>query len=341
MEVVGGAFRLPTSRAIGATFLVLSLAVGVLAFRESLTSAWYQSLGYVHLTRALLSPQSRGEELGEAEGLFLEALKWQDDKSRAHWGLGLVHYQLGDQSAAVEEWRRSDAALSRLLAGSAVAYQDDEYAEAQNQALLALEVDPNSSSAHYRLGEAYRALGQLDCALIEYGKAKELNSFLSGDTADLASCYFGMARAYAAEDNWEAARWQYEVGLQMRSDAQAYASLSDIYRYQLRDLPTAAGYLEQAIALDPNQAWWHISLGEIYLNQEKYGHALFELQTAIQLGDRVTEITDVHVGLGRAYYGLGQFENAVQAYQEALVLDPDNGSAREGLEEALKSLHSE
>ena len=341
MEGVQRGSRLLSSGKLGTLFLGLTLAIAILALRQTLASSSYQNLGYVHLTGALLAPEFTADELAGARASFAQAVSWQDDNSRGRWGLGEVYHQLGDDAAAVEEWRRTEGALSRLLSASDAAFKAEEYAESRDQALLALALDPNSSSAHYRLAEAYRALGEVDRALSEYQRAKQLNSFLPGDTPDLASCYFGEAKVHEAEANWDAAVWHYEVGLQVRPDAPAYAALGEIYHYRVRDLGAAESYLQRAVALEPAEAWWHVGLGEVYVSQESYDQALSELQTALELEDWVAEVIDVHIDLGRAYYGLGQFESAVQAYQEALALDPDSSSATQGLEEALERLPSE
>ncbi len=200
--------------------LVLCLLVALLVLRKPLLSAWYNNLGYVYLSRALVS-NADPEALLEAQSSFSESLRWEDANGRAHWGLGRVYYALGDDGAAVSEWQSSEEALPRLLAWSDSAFSEGDYALALEQALLADTLDARCSSVHYRLGEAYRALGQLDRALEEYEKAKEYNAFLEGDEADLASCYFGQARVYEAMKNWDAAIWHYEAGLKMREDPAA------------------------------------------------------------------------------------------------------------------------
>ncbi len=341
MEGVQRRSRLLSSRKIATLLLALTLAIAILALRPTLASSWYQNLGYLHLTKALLAQEPGAEELASAQISFAQAVSWQDGNSRARWGLGQVYHQLGDDVAAVEQWHRTEGALPRLLTASDAAFKADDYAEALDQALLALAVDPNSSSAHYRTGEAYRGLGQLDRALTDHQRAKQLNSFLPGDTADLASCYFGEARVYAAQENWDAAIWHYEVGLELRPDAGAYAALGNIYHYRLRDLESAESYLRQAIALEPTAAWWYVALGEVYVTHENYDQALAELQTAVELRQWGSEGAEVYVALGRAYYGLGQYDRAMQAYQEALGLEPDNLAVQQALAEAHRHLGGE
>lgn len=335
MEALAGTLRLRDWRPAGTIALGLCLTVCLLAARQRLIGAWYQNLGYLHLSRALLLPQGVSQELPRAEASFGQALRWQDDSSSARWGLGLAYHQRGEDGAALEEWRTRDDALSRLLVHSDVAVAAEEYTAALNWALLATELQPESSSTHYRLAEAYRGLEQPDTALREYARAKGLNSFAPGDTADMAECYFGEARLYQAQENWDTARWHYEVGVQMRRDARAYAALANIYQYRVGDLLAAASYLRQAIAMEPNQAWWHVALGEVYLSQEKYEQALSELHKALELRAGLAEEPEVLVALGRAYYGLEEFDAAAAAYETALTLDPENETAREGLDDAV------
>jgi len=280
--------------------LALSLLVAVVALRETLLSAWYGNLGYLGLSRGLLSGGDEG--LLSARASFIQALARQGWNPSASWGLGRVYYHLGDDDAAVEAWQGSERALSRLLSSSDSAFKGQDYPLALELALLAQRLEPQSSSVRYRLGEAYQVTGELDRALEEYERAKEYNAFLPGDERDLASCYFGQARVYEAQSNWEAARWHYEAGLQIGEDAAAYASLGRIYHYQVGDLDTAEALLKQAIALEPGEAWWRISLGELYLAGARYEEALFELE-------------------------------------QAVALDPDNEEARQGLEQALEQLH--
>jgi tetratricopeptide (TPR) repeat protein len=164
----------------------------------------------------LLSPSSGDEGLLTARASFIQALARQGDNPSASWGLGQAYYHLGDDDAAVKAWQGSESSLSRLLSSSDAAFKRQEYSLALELALLAQRLHPQSSSVRYRLGEAYRATGELDRALEEYERAKEYNAFLPGDEVDLASCYFGQARVYEALRNWEAARWHYEAGLRLR-----------------------------------------------------------------------------------------------------------------------------
>ncbi len=204
-----------------------------------------------------------------------------------------------------------------------------------------MQLDPKSSSAHYRLGEAHRALGELDQALAEYERARELNSFLPSDEADMAACYFGEARVYEAQKKWEAAVWLYEAGLQVRPNAAAYAAVGQIYHHQFQELTTAGQYLVQAIALDPTEGWWQVALARVYIDQERYDLALAGLQNASEMAGWGADAAELYVALGRAYGGLGHPEKAAAAYEAALAMDPGNRAAMEGLQRVTGSPNAE
>jgi tetratricopeptide (TPR) repeat protein len=207
-------------------FLGFCLVVALLLLQEPLLSHWHQNLGYLELSRALLLGGDGG--LLKARASFIEAQTWQGDNPSALWGLGQAYYHLGDEEAAVQAWQKSERSLPLLLSSSDAAFNRQDYPLALDLALLAQRLDPSSSSVAYRLGEAYRATGELDRALEEYERAKEYNAFLPGDEGDLASCYFGQARVYEVLKNWEAAIWHYEAGLRLRADVAAEAGLASI-----------------------------------------------------------------------------------------------------------------
>lgn len=207
-------------------FLCFCLLVVLLTLQDPLLSRWHSNRGYLDLSRALLWGGDEG--LLKARASFIEAQAWQGDNPSAAWGLGQAYYHLGDEEATVLAWQESERSLSQLLSSSDAAFNRRDYPLALNLAVLAQRLDPFSSSVAYRLGEGYRAMGELDRALEEYERAKEYNAFLPGDEADLASCYFGQARVYEAMKNWEAARWHYEAGLEMREDARVQTALEAI-----------------------------------------------------------------------------------------------------------------
>lgn len=113
----------------------------------------------------------------------------------------------------------------------------------------------------------------------------------------------------------------YELGL----------ALSAQKRYRL-----AIDAYSQAIKLTPDNAnFWYARCGAKSLVNDNAG-AREDCIKAVQLKP---DFVDAIVTLGRAYEDLGQHALAIQTYETALLIDPDNRRAREGIE-FIKSLQS-
>jgi tetratricopeptide (TPR) repeat protein len=134
----------------------------------------------------------------------------------------------------------------------------------------------------------------------------------------------------------------------------------------------AVTYYQQAIELDPNFARGYLSLGNSYAALGETGRAGEYITKAFQLRDHASELEKLsitydyyasvtgeldkavqaykelltsylhdyraHVGLGTVYAAEGQYENAMEAYSEALRLEPDSIGAREGVANSLLAL---
>ena len=100
------------------------------------------------------------------------------------------------------------------------------------------------------------------------------------------------------------------------------------YYYNLGVVKDDAGQYEKAsaayqcaIALDPNHAYPHSGLGEVYRHQGKYEEAIDSYRRSIALDPN---FADPHNGLGNAYCNQGKYEEAIASYQRAIALDPND-----------------
>jgi tetratricopeptide (TPR) repeat protein len=85
------------------------------------------------------------EQIQAAEPLLMKALKLNPTSSKGHLDLGIAY----------SETERNDDALREFLA--------------------AIKLAPEDVSAHFRLGQLYRSMGQAAAAKIEFDKAKRIN----------------------------------------------------------------------------------------------------------------------------------------------------------------------
>lgn len=92
-------------------------------------------------------------------------------------------------------------------------------------------------------------------------------------------------------------------------------------------MAAAIPYFEHAIALDPNFAGAYLSLGVAYSNLNQFARSRFYVTKAYELRDRVSEREKYSI---TGYYNLqvtGDFDRAIQAYQEWIASYPRNQGA--------------
>lgn len=102
--------------------------------------------------------------------------------------------------------------------------------------------------------------------------------------------------------------------------------------FALRKMPEAIKEYELAIEEDPSNAHAYMGLGDVYYMQGKYETALsyFEESIAVQ------PMAFTYRFIGDAYQHLSFPDKAIDAYENALKLDPNYSTARQALEDLRK-----
>ncbi len=105
--------------------------------------------------------------------------------------------------------------------------------------------------------------------------------------------------------------------------------------YQKADFKAASGAYEKALKSDPNNI-----PGKFNLANAQYKQNQFEKATANYLS--VLKYTTDHSILAKAWYNLGnsfikqkKVQDAINAYQQSLLLDPTDNDTRENLQKAM------
>lgn len=101
-----------------------------------------------------------------------------------------------------------------------------------------------------------------------------------------------------------------------------------VYRYQQGDSYRKAGDIQnalfeyqEAVRLDPNNAWYHRFLGDLYSETGQSEKALAQYLTAIRVQPQTAGF---YFLAGKAYQKIGISDKAVENYQNAIRLDPEN-----------------
>ncbi|MEI9420566.1 sulfotransferase [Mesorhizobium sp. Cs1299R1N1] len=94
-------------------------------------------------------------------------------------------------------------------------------------------------------------------------------------------------------------------------------------------------YFARAMAEDPHNPYYHLSLGETYLKVSEFTPAIRHLQHALDLKP---DLVEALCALGDAYNAFDKGEMALPLFEKALRVDRDHPLARLGLPRALASL---
>ena len=87
---------------------------------------------------------------------------------------------------------------------------------------------------------------------------------------------------------------------------------------------------KQAIKINPDYADAHYNLGVAYFNLGMNKEAIDSLQTGNKDATLMTQMA--HINLGKcAYANLGKYKEAIEAYKQAIRIDPDYALAHYNL----------
>jgi len=285
-------------------------------------------------------------------------------KAQTYYEAGMAYYNKSEYDNAISQF--SEAIKLNRKYTLANAYRGDsnrmisQYEPALKDLNEAIRLDPADSFAYARRGDVYRLQGQYDLAVKDFGEAIKLapnDAFVfaaRGDTYRLNEQY-----DLAIKDLNEAIRLE-------PNNAFSYTSRGNSYgmKYQF-DL--ALKDLNEAIRLEPEDAFAYASRGNIYSMRGQYNLALKDYDEAIRLynikifysqyadntlslvqmkeeeinvmlKERKDKLTDTnhawaYANRGQVHFLLGQKDQAVMDFENAVSLNPDYDWAKRRLRE--------
>lgn len=241
------------------------------------------------------------EMLAEAVIQFDEAIRLDARDAASRLDRGRIHAQLG-----------------RILR-----------AEADFKA--ALLIDPNLAEAHEALGQLY--LGQRVWELAEFRLQKAV-ALRPKEPAFRAA----LAGLYRQRRRFDEALAQYQAAVALApQDARLWADLGLAFQASARNAESLDAF-RRALALEPGNALFLYHVGLVHLAEKRFGEAEAALQAAA-LKDPARP--DPHLQLGKLLVLKGEKAKGLEAYRQALRLDPSNGAAFRAVEELAASLYGE
>jgi tetratricopeptide (TPR) repeat protein len=179
-----------------------------------------------------------------------------------------------------------------------------------------LELDVSNAEAHKILGRTLMIIGRFDAAQMEF----ELGIRYKPASAEM---HYNLAKLFSIQDNWEPARKAFEAAIRLDPD---YVEAIDGLGFALEALGDDDGAVaryQEAVALNEERqggfAGGHLNLSALYNRTGDAALALEHARAAIAIdpgSDRAW------FQRGRAEERLGNLDNAVTAFNQAIAANP-------------------
>jgi protein O-GlcNAc transferase len=258
----------------------------------------------------------------------------------------------GRQVVLARLWRSAGYSAATLAEGGDELLQDGKLQEAEVFYQRALVLNPEEPFAWYGLGEVREARGQWEAALEAYGRATAAGTNASvaarghyrrgqilaaagrwkEAAAELAQAVALMPKqgAYHLDYGWyvyrageptatAVAELEAAAGLMPHNPA-PYLRLASI-AFAEQDYETMLAYAQEAIEVQPKQAWGWLFQGQALDRLGRLGEAEGALRRTLELAPGEAA---AHDALGHVLTQKGDLAAAVAAYERAVTLAPQN-----------------
>lgn len=254
--------------------------------------------------------------------------------------LGMAEQQVGDLPGAMQAWTKALplASAYRALAGGRRLTGD--YPAALQAWRASLLTEPQDAGAHFQAGLLELALAPAE-ALPDLMQAAQLDPRLDATVQNLRSAvnmallssdaayrFVITGRALGASGNWDLAAQAFRNAIALRAEyGEAWGWLAEARQQQGQD---GSIEIERALAFNPDSAMLQ-SLYGLYLQRQKQPlKALSAFQKAATLQP---EDPGWQMALGGAYEQNGNLVAALEHYQRAVQLAPNEATAWRALAE--------
>ncbi|HEV2339166.1 MAG TPA: tetratricopeptide repeat protein [Patescibacteria group bacterium] len=202
----------------------------------------------------------------------------------------------------------------------------EQYDDALEQFDRAAQLDPENIEAHLGRGNALNELGRYQEAMSSHDKVIALNP-----ENDIA--FFRRGEAHHHLQRYSEALQDFDRALDLNPvDIWAMNGKGNV-QLQQKQYQEALDQFNLALSLNPNN-WMSIMYrGDALRLLGKPTEAYEEYKRALDIEPRRSRL---HSCIGYAYLDMKDYHNALQAFENALLIDPNNAEASNGEIEALK-----
>ncbi len=192
----------------------------------------------------------------------------------------------------------------------------EEYEKAVMNFDLALSFVPTFTEAYYNRGRTYRILDKIDEAIKDF---ENVIKYGSDDDFTIADTLGNLADLHGRIKNVPNALYYFQKSLEIWPENIAAIAHRAQLLSQIGDFSNALRDIDKVVELMPNWGISYMQKGWILLKSKQFEEAKKALLKAIELEPTL----GIHHNIGEAYYGLGDYNNALKYFIMAFVEKPD------------------
>ncbi len=296
-------------------------------------------LADAHSDLASVYAASGNREKAEAE--FRKALSLSAGSFPALSGLGNLLARAGDNDTALPLLRRAVSARpnayeGHFLLGSAY-NRLNQFEEARRELELAVSLGGSKEpQVHYQLARAWGGLGNQEQRRVALARFSELTKKEKDDSESQrrAAALVDEARQLLQAGDLANATRKLELAREARpADATLLFRLAGL-NYDMQRYDAAREYVQGAISLSPSTWLHHYLLGLIERSANRLNDAKASFGMAAKLGPSEAQVFNA---LGEVLLEQGARDRAIEAFEKACKLAPQETAFRANLEFARKS----
>jgi tetratricopeptide (TPR) repeat protein len=236
--------------------------------------------------------------------------------------IGLAWSQIQKQDAQIEKISENDR-INKLLLNAKKLEKENKNKEAIEKYQEILKIDKTEANAYMGIGK-----------LLDYDKAINIYESAISNGAKDKLIYCHLAEAYFKKGKIEEAIKCYEEALKISPlFHQAYEGLGDVYQSQ-KYFSKAIDNYEKYLRIteekhDVPKPDVYKKLAICYINNDEHDKAIKSLKEAIEI-DR-NSADEAYYILGGVFLKDGKYSDAIEAYKNAIELNPYNADAHYNL----------
>lgn len=253
----------------------------------------------------------------EAKDQFSAIIAAHSDNDGAYFNRGRSFYRLKNYPAAAQDYNRAielraghypEARMNLAL----VHYADKDYPKAIKALQSAIDERPDYESAWYRLGRAYRQIGDHEQAVFALQKAAQLQ-------AEHAHTWYYLGRSYADLDRGDEAVQAYQKAVALEPGYRSAQLNLAVWLSRLQSNEQAEQVYLQLVERYPNYSIARTNLGVFYSELDRYEDAEEHLRKAVELEPQESKPLRL---LSEALSRQQKYDEAITSYRQAVDMEP-------------------